>query len=570
MRFRRAAVAIVLVALATAWPMASAGAQDDGPTAQEIADRGGRAVAYEAAQLLALGALSGQTDRLASVLAPYDLADPPSQEGLLAADDAGAAIFAQLMGLQSSLSADVRRALQPLDEADRAAAASGGQVSITAEVYLRALDHLRDGAGAPPASAAPPDLDAIAAWLATLDLEQGLDVPTSAPPSTAPTTAPEPATSSTAATEPTTTAVGTEEPAASGDGLPWALLVGAVAAGALVIALVVALARRSASSPAAPVAADPKVDRLLEVSRRLTAAPADEVDRAIVREALGLVPADGAALVHQDGSALSVGHASHPELLVADHLGDGIIRRAAETGQQVSQVSATEPAIRNLPVALVCTPLVGGGRVEAVLVLARSSDRAFVPSEAALLSAMAPVAAASLHSAQTARAAIEDSLIDGLTGVGNRRRFDMELAATLAEGRELGATTALAIVDLDHFKSVNDTYGHQAGDAVLQAVVEVLRTTVRPQDAVYRFGGEEFCILMADTDLAAAADVAERLRAAVAARPFDVGADEPLRRTASFGVSAATDGDAEALIARADEALYAAKAGGRDRVVAGR
>lgn len=567
MKFRRAAVAIVLVALATAWPMASAGAQDDGPTAQEVADRGGRAVAHEAAQLLALGALSGQTDRLASVLAPYDLADPPSQEGLLAADDAGAAIFAQLMGLQPTLSADVRRALQPLDEADRAAAASGGQVSIAAEVYLRALDHLRDGAGAPPASAAPPDLDAIAAWLATLDLEQGVDVPTSAPPSTAPTTVPEPSTSSTPATEPTTTAAaGTEEPAAADDGLPWALLIGAVVAGALVIALVVALARRS--STAAPAAADPKVDRLLEVSRRLTAAPADEVDRAIVREALGLVPADGAALVHQDGSALSVGHASHPELLVAEHLGEGIIRRAAETGQQVSQVSATEPAIRNLPVALVCTPLVGGGRVEAVLVLARGSDRAFVPAEAALLSAMAPVAAASLHSAQTARAAIEDSLIDGLTGVGNRRRFDIELAATLAEGQELGATTALAIVDLDHFKSVNDTYGHQAGDAVLQAVVEVLRATVRPQDAVYRFGGEEFCILMADTDLAVAADVAERLRAAVAARPFDVGADEPLRRTASFGVSAATDGDAEALVARADEALYAAKDGGRDRVVA--
>ena len=159
---------------------------------------------------------------------------------------------------------------------------------------------------------------------------------------------------------------------------------------------------------------------------------------------------------------------------------------------------------------------------------------------------------------------IEDSLIDPLTGVGNRRRLTSELAAALAST----GPTSLMIADLDHFKSVNDTYGHQAGDALLKAVVGVIQAAVRPGDSVYRYGGEEFCVLFRETEIVEAAEVAERVRAAVDDRAFGIGQAEPLRATASFGVAVAgtLDRDEEGLLARADAALYEAKESGRNRV----
>ena len=343
---------------------------------------------------------------------------------------------------------------------------------------------------------------------------------------------------------------------------PMLLAVAALVIAAIAVALLWSRRPRPAASAGTTGAAG--VDDLLEVSRRLTtAATAGDIDRAVVREALGLVPADGGALVYQDGGVLTIGHESRPGLLVPDALGQGTVRRVAETGQQIVQVSATEPAIRNLPASVLSVPLVGGGRVEAVVVLVRSSERPFTPADAALIAAMAPVAAAALHSAQTAQAAIEDSLVDPLTGVGNRRRLDADLTAALIDP----SPTALAIVDLDHFKTVNDTYGHQAGDAVLMEVVRVIRESVRPQDSVYRFGGEEFCILMRHTELAVSGEVAERVRAAIDARAFAIGRPDPLHQTASFGVAVALEPDAAALVARADSALYEAKESGRNQVV---
>src|SRR5439155_11445125 len=128
------------------------------------------------------------------------------------------------------------------------------------------------------------------------------------------------------------------------------------------------------------------------------------------------------------------------------------------------------------------------------------------------------------------------------------------------------------MVDLDRFKSVNDTFGHPVGDALLRSVAEVLRESVRPGDGVYRYGGEEFCIVMPDTTADDAAVVAERIRAAVAGRAYEAGTGVPLRATASLGVASA-DGLATGqsglagLMARADAAPYRAKQGGRDQVV---
>ena len=122
------------------------------------------------------------------------------------------------------------------------------------------------------------------------------------------------------------------------------------------------------------------------------------------------------------------------------------------------------------------------------------------------------------------------------------------------------------MVDLDHFKSVNDLHGHPAGDALLRGVSAVMRERVRPGDRVYRLGGEEFCVLLQRTSMEEAAEVAERVRSAIAGGAFSIGRPDPLRATASFGVASTGDLDGPALIARADEALYAAKQSGRNRV----
>ena len=312
---------------------------------------------------------------------------------------------------------------------------------------------------------------------------------------------------------------------------------------------------------------------LLEVSRQLTAASVTgDVKRATVRGALSLVPADGAAIVAVDGETgqLSVAVESTAGLLVPDQLAGGVLGRVAETGDYVELISASEPAIRNRPACVLAMPLVASGRVAALLVVVRPKDQPFSPNEAKTLRALAPMAAAVLQSERHAQSAIEDSLVDPLTGANNRRRFDRDLDAALTTS---GATApvALAIIDLDHFKRVNDTHGHPAGDALLKAVVGAVQHAVRPGDGVYRFGGEEFCVLFTDTTAEDAHDVAERVRREIAARPYDVGAAEPLAATASIGVASTLPGtarDAADLLARADAALYAAKESGRNQVVA--
>jgi diguanylate cyclase (GGDEF)-like protein len=324
--------------------------------------------------------------------------------------------------------------------------------------------------------------------------------------------------------------------------------------------------RTSTGSVAVPPQPAHGLDELLEVGRRLTAATAaGDIERAVVREARGLVVAKAAALVRISGEELVVTHETRPDLLVKERLGDGLIGRVAQTGQPVVQVSSAEPAIRNLPAALLAAPLVGGGRVDAILVLVRGDGSPFSVFERDRIMALAPTAAAAM---QSAREAHEKTYVDALTGAGNRRRLDAELPRILelAEGRP----TAVCMLDLDHFKAVNDTFGHPAGDALLRAVAQVLRLAVRPGDAIYRYGGEEFCIVLPDTDTEAASAVAERMRAAIAGVPFDVGAPEPLVATASLGVAAARNQDAATLIERADAALYEAKNAGRNQVARAR
>lgn len=164
------------------------------------------------------------------------------------------------------------------------------------------------------------------------------------------------------------------------------------------------------------------------------------------------------------------------------------------------------------------------------------------------------------------------AITDALTGVYNRRFFEEMLAAD-ADAARHSAPLSVVLVDLDHFKSVNDTHGHPVGDAVLTEVADRLRRSLRASDLLCRYGGEEFVCLLPRTDGPAAWELAERLRLDLRSTPVAVpGVEQPLALTASFGVACATPAGSgplrvDDLIDTADRALYRAKALGRDRVL---
>lgn len=171
---------------------------------------------------------------------------------------------------------------------------------------------------------------------------------------------------------------------------------------------------------------------------------------------------------------------------------------------------------------------------------------------------------------QTLNAQLEQlALTDGLTGLPNRRAFVDVARREFARSQRHRRPLAVAMCDLDHFKSVNDHYGHQVGDAVLQRFVAVTTGMIRASVTMARYGGEEFVFLVPETMLSGAVTLMERIRQALRAEAIDIG-QGTIRITASFGVAMlmADDKDLDQLLGRADRALYEAKAGGRDCVVA--
>jgi diguanylate cyclase (GGDEF)-like protein len=158
---------------------------------------------------------------------------------------------------------------------------------------------------------------------------------------------------------------------------------------------------------------------------------------------------------------------------------------------------------------------------------------------------------------------------DQLTGLLNRREFDRIMAEEAERCRRFGQPLALVMVDIDHFKAVNDTHGHQAGDAVLRAIAKTLTGQLRTVDRVARIGGEEFALVLMQTGRSAATEVAQRVVEAVAASPVVIESGASLRLTISAGVAVLPEDVSwlELLIGAADRSLFAAKRGGRNRVM---
>ena len=233
-----------------------------------------------------------------------------------------------------------------------------------------------------------------------------------------------------------------------------------------------------------------------------------------------------------------------------------------------AQVFAPEARLKGLA-SLKVVPLRAAGKVLGTLAVGARREDAFDDDAVRQLEVVAMQAAESIYRARLFDKTERLATTDGLTGLVNHRTFQARLDEQLAQAQRYGKRLALILCDIDHFKSVNDTYGHPAGDLVLKGVARTIQKEARSTDVVARYGGEEFALVMPETDAAGALVIAERIRDRVKAVVFETG-QGPLKVTLSLGIAAVPD-DAKAkgaLIERADACLYHAKRNGRDRSVA--
>jgi diguanylate cyclase (GGDEF)-like protein len=216
-----------------------------------------------------------------------------------------------------------------------------------------------------------------------------------------------------------------------------------------------------------------------------------------------------------------------------------------------------------------CMPLVTQGEVIGLLYLEGiSSDAATRQAQQRLVTRVAEQVALALSNVQLRETLRRQSIIDPLTGLFNRRFMDETLRRELIRADRKAASLSLIVLDLDHFKHLNDTFGHDAGDAVLKATAQVIRQCVRESDLACRFGGEEMVVILPECDGGTARERAEKIRRAIASLDVQHAGRTLGTVTASLGVAVSTEQgtDAETLLRAADQALYQAKHGGRNRV----
>jgi two-component system cell cycle response regulator len=200
--------------------------------------------------------------------------------------------------------------------------------------------------------------------------------------------------------------------------------------------------------------------------------------------------------------------------------------------------------------------------------VAAQRTTAFPNDRREMLGVIANQVATSMQNARMYEVVEEQATTDGLTGLVNHRTFQERFSAMLGRAERRSFAVSLLLTDIDHFKKVNDTYGHPTGDEVLRRVAAILRASARKIDITARYGGEEFAIVLEGTDRAGARQLAERIRQEVAQQTF-ASPKGNFQATLSIGVACYPDDAREKadIIARADQSLYAAKDGGRNRTM---
>ena len=321
---------------------------------------------------------------------------------------------------------------------------------------------------------------------------------------------------------------------------------------------------------------------LLDAVQRLQGDRGGEgLARALCETALDVSGARGAVLVRWDaeGDTGEVHYATDGTGLRAPTPleGGSVVAEACRTGKlhvlEDARGAASGQALYGAarvirePGSVAIIPVAKGGRVLGALVLEADEVGALTPEDARPLTVLGAVVAGPLEMAWQFAEVDKRARTDALTGLWNRMHFGEQLTRILAEADRYEHPVSLVLMDIDHFKQVNDTWGHEAGDAVLRQVARVLQDGVRAVDICVRYGGEEIAMLLAQTDSAHAVEVAERLRARVAETPVKHGPAE-IPVTASFGVATypETVKVRDQLFPAADKALYIAKHDGRNCV----
>ncbi len=269
-------------------------------------------------------------------------------------------------------------------------------------------------------------------------------------------------------------------------------------------------------------------------------------------------------------------------------VGEGITGLVAETGAPLLvedlsdpfKKTSVQPAVKALPLidrgSLLAVPMLHKGRVVGVLEFYDADIGGFDDDDVKLLEALGAQAAMAVVNADLYQTTLELSVTDSLTKLMNRRALNRLLEAELERARRFNTKLAVLMIDVDHFKQYNDRMGHLLGDDALRAVAEVLRQSVRKVDAVARFGGEEFCVVLPRADENAGLEVAEKLLKAVRGLELPGASSQPLgRMSVSVGVAvypddmpaAFDDVPAKVVIDEADQASYEAKRRGRDQAV---
>lgn len=306
-----------------------------------------------------------------------------------------------------------------------------------------------------------------------------------------------------------------------------------------------------------------------------------DLGRAICETALQVTSGDRAALVHWRASAgagevesvagsgsVAVGMTVSEGSLVAQMCRDGMPQVWEDARQALRQnpVFSLGEAPRSIG-SLGVYPLKREHETVGALVIEARDAGAVATRDMRNVKLLAALATLSLETVWEIAEVTHRARTDQLTGLANRRHFDEQLARALTETDRYGNSVSLIIADIDFFKIVNDTHGHEAGDAVLRAVAGIFREKVRTVDVCARYGGEELAVLLPQTTLTGACELAERLRQTIESRVIGFNG-KAIPVTASFGVASFPESavSREGLFPAADKALYRAKAEGRNRV----
>lgn len=303
------------------------------------------------------------------------------------------------------------------------------------------------------------------------------------------------------------------------------------------------------------------------------------VVQTAIREAKQLVGADIAVLRLLRGEWLEVaGVEADSEVdalgLGTMQLGSGLVGRAAKRGRAHLVPDHAELQMADgekVPGAAsgLVLPLIVGARVVGTLSCWSRQPAMFTADDQQVLEMMASQVATAVAAADLHATSEQDALTDALTTLPNRRSLGRDIEAVFAPDLEIGLPVTVAMIDVDHFKRFNDEFGHRTGDITLQRVAEILRTAVRESDRVYRYGGEEFTIVMTGIDGEQAVGRLDHIRAAVARTPLTGDQHQPIGPiTISAGVASGPvqAREMDELIALADAALYQSKWAGRNRV----